>query len=124
MTRQRVFVSQISSTVYEPYRVGRVHTLRHEIVEGREIWSGVWHVSPDELPGRSLHESEHDETFHILDGIMLLEVEGEPTFELGPGSIVSLAQGTRARWTILTAVTEFFVYVSAAPSASDAADAE
>jgi uncharacterized cupin superfamily protein len=124
MNPQRVLASEVSSTAYEPYPVGKVHTLRHEPFGDGEMWSGVWHVSPDELPARSLHESEHNETFHILDGNLVLEIEDGPTLELGPGSIVSLAQGTRARWTIVTAVKEFFVYVSAAPSATAVDDAE
>jgi uncharacterized cupin superfamily protein len=118
MTAAKVFASQISSTVFEPYPVGKVHTLRHASLAGGEMWSGVWHVSPAELPAGSMHESRHHETFHILEGTLLLEVEDGPTLELGPGSIVALAQGTRARWTVLTNVTEFFVYVSTAPDAS------
>lgn len=107
---QRVFVSDVSAEASDPYAVGRLHTLRHERVGGRELWAGLWRVDPGDLPPGTLHESEHDETFHILAGRVRLEIEDGPTLELGAGAIGSLRRGTRARWTILEPLEEFFVY--------------
>jgi uncharacterized cupin superfamily protein len=105
-----VFRSRADTEAFEPYEAGVVHWLRRESIGDRDLWAGIWLVGPDDLPARSLHESTHDETFHILEGSLVLEIEDGPKLELAPGDIVSLPRGTRARWTILERVREFFVY--------------
>jgi uncharacterized cupin superfamily protein len=106
------WIANIKDAKFEPYEAGRVHWLRREEDGGRRVWAGIWEVAPDEMPPGTLHESENDETFHLLSGSLRLEIEDGETLELGTGSIVSLRKGTRARWTVLEPIREFFVYCS------------
>jgi uncharacterized cupin superfamily protein len=105
-----IWFGNVEDPDFEPYEAGRVVWLRRDEQAGRTLWAGIWEVGPDDLTPGSLHESAHDETFHILEGRIRLEIDGEVN-EFGAGSIVSLRKGTKARWTILELTREFFVYV-------------
>lgn len=105
-----IWSGSVTDPDFEPYDAGRVFWLRRDEQAGRTLWAGIWEVGPDDLAPGSLHESEHDETFHILEGRIRLEIGGV-THEFESGAIVSLRKGTQARWTILEPTREFFVYV-------------
>jgi uncharacterized cupin superfamily protein len=110
VTDDGVWVGESMPSEFEPYEAGRVFWLRKDSIEGRGVWAGIWEVRPDELEAGAMHESTHDESFHILEGSVRIEIVDGPTLELGPGSIASLRRGTRARWTVLAPLREFFVY--------------
>jgi uncharacterized cupin superfamily protein len=106
-----LWLGQLDDLAFEPYEAGRVHWLRRdERPDGRQLWAGIWEVGPEDLAPGALHESMHDETFLILEGSLRLEIEEGPTLDLAAGAMASLAQGTRARWTIVEPTREFFVY--------------
>jgi uncharacterized cupin superfamily protein len=107
---EQVYRIRADTDSFEPYEAGVVHWLRREDLGGRELWAGIWCVAPDELEPRSLHVSTHEETFHVLEGSLRLEIEDGPVLELDAGDVVSLRRGTRARWTILEPVRVVFVY--------------
>ena len=75
-------------------------------VAGAEV--GVWEMSPG-----TVRDVEADEVFVVLSGRAALAVEGGATLELGPGSVVRLAEGARTTWT----VTETFRKVYVTPAA-------
>jgi uncharacterized protein len=100
--RPQVWSGDLASLNFESYEAGIVHWLRRDtLANGRTIWAGIWEVG---------HVSQHEESFHLLEGRVRVQIERGPTLELQPGAIVSLPEGTRARWTILERAREFFVY--------------
>jgi uncharacterized cupin superfamily protein len=111
MSTDGVWLGDVANPEYEPYEAGRVFWLRRDIIDGRELWAGIWEVGPDDMEPGALHESTHDETFHVLEGAVRIEIVDGPTLELRAGSVASLRRGTRARWTVLEPLREFFVYV-------------
>lgn len=94
------------SDAYEPFEAGVVQYLRQD----DEVTAGIWICSPEEQPG--IHEAvfHANETVHILDGRVRVEIVGGPTYELGKGDSASFVRGTTGRWKVLERVTEFFVY--------------
>jgi uncharacterized protein len=109
--RPQVWSGDLASLNFESYEAGIVHWLRRDtLANGRTIWAGIWEVGPEDLEPDTLHVSQHEESFHLLEGRVRVQIERGPTLELQPGAIVSLPEGTRARWTILERAREFFVY--------------
>ena len=53
---------------------------------------------------------EADETIHIIEGHLRIEVEGGDAYDLTPGGAASFNKGARTRWTVLAPTVEFFVY--------------
>ncbi|MFO0424944.1 MAG: cupin domain-containing protein, partial [Planctomyces sp.] len=49
-----------------------------------------------------------DETFHLLEGRVRIEVDGMPSVELQPGDIVSFPKGSSSTWTIHEEMTKFY----------------
>jgi len=88
--------------------VGEVHTLRSDDGE-RPYEAGLWRVLGD-LPAPFSYDFASNETIHVLEGAVVIEVEGGPTLELGAGDIASFAAGSRAVWRIVhTPFKELFV---------------
>jgi uncharacterized cupin superfamily protein len=52
---------------------------------------------------------ESAEVFVVLAGRATIEVEGEPTLEVGPGDIVELAAGARTVWRVSETLRKFWV---------------
>jgi uncharacterized cupin superfamily protein len=50
-----------------------------------------------------------DETIHVLEGRVRIEVEGEPSVELTAGGIASFSAGDRGVWHVLEPFCEVFV---------------
>lgn len=95
----------------EPFELGTVQWFRRPGEGDREgLSSGIWKVTPAEAPEPFDLVSHGDETIFILEGAIKIEpADGEP-FTLTPGTSASFNDGSRARWTILEPVVEFFVY--------------
>jgi len=91
---------------WEPFAAGKVTWLRND----DDVQAGIWLCTTAEQP--DVHEAvfEANETVHILEGRVRVEIEDGPTVELGAGDSASFVKGTLGRWTLLEDVKEFFVY--------------
>lgn len=88
-----------------------------QVVEGdprvadRVVWSspdgrrlrGVW----EHTPGVST-DIEVDELFVVIAGRATIEVEGGPTFEVGPGDLGVLQAGARTTWRVHETLRKVF----------------
>lgn len=96
---------------YEPFILGQVQWVRRPGDGDRPALSaGFWHVTTEEAPEPFDLLIEADETLHIIEGHLRIEIEGGESFDLTAGSVASFNKGTRTRWTVLKDTTEFFVY--------------
>jgi uncharacterized cupin superfamily protein len=88
--------------------VGEVHSLRSD--EGGQTYeAGLWRVL-GELPDPFHYDFECNETIHVIEGEVVIAVEGGPTLELGPGDVASFPAGSSAAWRIArTPFKELFV---------------
>jgi uncharacterized protein len=50
-----------------------------------------------------------DESFHVLDGDLDIQVDGGEAVTLGPGDIVSFPKGASSTWTVRAPLRKFFV---------------
>jgi uncharacterized cupin superfamily protein len=88
--------------------VGEVHALRSD-EDGATYEAGLWRVL-DELPAPFNYHFECNETIHVIEGEVVISVDGGPTLELGPGDVASFASGSSATWRIArTPFKELFV---------------
>ncbi len=95
----------------EPFEVGTVQWLRRPGQGGRQdLAAGYWFVSPEEAPGPLEVVGEADETIHLLEGHVTIEIAGRPALDLRAGSSASVNKGVRASWTVHEPTVEFFVY--------------
>ncbi|MGN7199699.1 cupin domain-containing protein [Arthrobacter sp. SAFR-044] len=95
----------------EPFELGHVQWVRR-FGEGDRpaLACGYWHVTPTEAPEPFDLVMEADETIHILDGHLRIEVEDGDTYDLTAGGAASFNKGARTRWAVLAPTVEFFVY--------------
>ncbi len=95
----------------EPFEVGTVQWVRRPGEGSRDVLSaGYWFVAPEETPGPMVITGHADETIHILQGHVTVEVLDGPALDLRAGSSASLNRGTVATWTVHAPTVEFFVY--------------
>lgn len=95
----------------EPFELGTVQWIRRPGEGDREGLScGYWKVTPEQAPEPFDLVSHGDETILILEGSIRIEPENGESFTLTPGSSASFNDGSKARWTILEPVLEWFVY--------------
>ena len=97
------WVAAVDTEEWEPFalgelEIGEVHWLRVEETEERTFYAGLWRIGPGEYPPEVPYDMPMNETIHVLEGEVEIEVEGGPTLQLGPGSIASFAAGTSTRW--------------------------
>jgi uncharacterized cupin superfamily protein len=99
--------------VWEPMElggavVGEVHWLRAE--EGsRSYYAGFWRVT-GEPPSAFDYAFEQNETIHVLEGEVTIELDGGPRLALRPGDAASFAPGGRSTWQVVrTPFKELFV---------------
>jgi uncharacterized cupin superfamily protein len=96
---------------YEPFILGQVQWVRRPGDGNRPALSaGFWHVTPEQAPEPFDLLIEADETIHIIEGHLHIEVVGGEAFDLKPGSAASFNKGAQTRWTVVETTTEFFVY--------------
>lgn len=109
-TASRVPVSSITTEQFEPFvsggqAFGEVHWLRNTSGGEGMLLTGLWKHPPATFdyvfPG--------DETFHVLEGSVKIQVEPGQSIELHPGDIVSFSKGQSSTWTIRTPFKKFFV---------------
>lgn len=74
--------------------------------EIRGVEVGVWEMTPG-----TASDTEADEVFVVLSGharIAFLD-PALPTIEVGPGSVVRLAEGMRTEWTVTETLRKVYV---------------
>jgi uncharacterized cupin superfamily protein len=103
-------VSNIGTSEYEPFMVegepfGDVHWLR--VGSGGEgvLYAGLWTHDPADLP----YVFPGDETFHVLEGEVTIDVEGSDSVTLHEGDIASFTKGQASTWHITQPFKKFFV---------------
>lgn len=71
---------------------------------GTEI--GVWEMTPG-----TATDTEADEVFVVLSGraTIAFASSGLPDLEVGPGSVVRLAEGMRTTWTVTETLRKIYV---------------
>jgi uncharacterized cupin superfamily protein len=103
-------VSSIGAQDFEPYEqeglhFGDVHWLRIGSGGDGVLYAGLWKHGPADFsyvfPG--------DETFHVLEGEVTIDVEGGESLALRPGDIASYAKGQSSTWHITQPFKKFFV---------------
>ena len=102
--------STITTDDYEPFMVGdkqagEVHWLTTTNSSGEATYSGLWRCEPMTFE----YEFPGDEMFQILQGNLLVEIEGEDSINLQAGDIVSFDKGIKSTWTVQSSFKKFFV---------------
>lgn len=101
----------LDPTKAEPFEVGTVQWIRRPGDGDRDLLSaGYWFIRPEQTPGRMEITGHADETIHILEGHVTVEVPGKSPLELKAGSSASINKGVSAYWTVNAPTVEFFVY--------------
>ena len=110
----RVFTSRVESSEVESFGFpdedvlegepnARVHWLRPE-GHGSQL-AGVFRCEPAVFR----YTWEADETIHVLEGSVRIEVDGGPSVELTVGGIASCSGGDHGIWHVLEPFCELFV---------------
>ena len=96
---------------YEPFELGQVQWVRRPGEGDRPALSaGFWHVTTQEAPEPFDLVIHADETIHIIEGHLHIELENGESFDLRPGSAASFNLGAKTKWTVVEDTTELFVY--------------
>ncbi len=110
----RAFASHVASSDVERFELpeadvlegrpnARVHWVRPE-GNGSQV-AGVFRCDPSVFR----YAWGADETIHVVDGSVRIEVDGGDSFELGPGGIASFSAGDSGVWNVLAPFCEVFV---------------
>jgi uncharacterized cupin superfamily protein len=103
----------VSPTDYEPFT-------GVEVVEGAADAQVHWLWRPDSghsqfggifrsSPGTLRYTLGNDETVHVLEGEVRVELGDGETLELGPGDVVAFPKGTAVTWTMTSPFKELFI---------------
>lgn len=111
------YLTNVEAEWWEPFDLGdgrilgEVHWLRSEDDgTGSFVHSGVWRVNATEPPEPFSYEMSMNETIHVLDGEVHLQVEGGLVLVIREGDVASFRRGLVTTWTIVrTPFKEFFV---------------
>jgi uncharacterized cupin superfamily protein len=107
-------VSGISPGDWEPFPFediqegepdGKVHWLRQGSGGDGVLLTGMFTAQPCKVG----YEFIGDESLHLMEGEITVEVEGGDQVELQPGDIASFPKGARSVWTIKSPMKKFFV---------------
>ncbi len=111
MNQDTVFnKSTLSTDNYEAFmvsdkQVGEVHWLTTENSNGAPTYSGLWRCEPMTFD----YEFPGDEIFHVIQGSLLIELEGGESVSVKAGDIISFNKGVKSTWTIQSSFKKFFV---------------
>jgi uncharacterized protein len=113
-THESILLSSVEADSYETFYVegeptGLVHWLRPA---GTEAFSaGIYQVRPGMYPDRTPvpYEFYVNETIHVIEGEVLIEMEEGSSFVLREGDIASFAKGSKSVWTFSAPFRKFFV---------------
>jgi uncharacterized cupin superfamily protein len=107
--------SSVDNEAYEPYNgfdavlegdpAAAVAWLRTTSAGEGVLYAGTFVVQPS----RFRYTFAADESLHVLDGDVEIEIDGGPTVRLRAGDIASFPKGARSTWTVVAALKKFFV---------------
>lgn len=102
--------SSVNTDAYEPFMVGdkqagEVHWLSQTNAQGVITYSGLWKCDPMTFE----YEFPGDEIIHVLEGDLLIEIDGQDDITLTTGDIASFDKGVKCTWTIQNTFKKFFV---------------
>ena len=80
----------------------------HELVHADGMWAGLTRFRT--VDGPSHWTPPRRETIHVLEGEVVIEIDGGPTLRLGPGDLASLPGGRATTWFITAPFKEFWVF--------------
>jgi uncharacterized cupin superfamily protein len=111
------YLSNVGAETWEPFDLGdgrilgEVHWLRSEDNgAGAFLHCGVWRVVGAEAPEPFSYEMSMNETIHVLEGEVHLQVEGGDMLVIREDDVASFRRGLVTTWTIVrTPFKEFFV---------------
>ncbi|MDF2560058.1 MAG: hypothetical protein K0R99_1504 [Microbacterium sp.] len=85
---------------------GAPTTAVHELATIGAVEIGVWEMTPG-----TATDTEADEVFVVLSGRATISFAscGLPDLEIGPGSVVRLAEGMRTTWTVTETLRKVYV---------------
>lgn len=85
---------------------GAPTTAVHELATIGGVEVGVWEMTPG-----TATDTEADEVFVVLSGRATISFasSGLPDLEIGPGSVVRLAEGMRTTWTVTETLRKVYV---------------
>lgn len=103
-------VSNAGTKTYEPFmlegkKFGDVHWLRTTSGGEGMLLTGFWSHEPAVLP----YTFFGDETVHVLEGEVTVDVDGGDSVTLRPGDVASFTKGQTSTWHITRAFKKFFV---------------
>jgi uncharacterized cupin superfamily protein len=113
-TVQDIAKSTDTATEFEPFPIdgviegnpdGRVHWLRQQSSGDGVLYTGIFTGQRSKFP----YTFSGDETFHVIEGRLTIEVEGIGSVDLEPGDIVSFPKGANSTWTVHEPFKKFFV---------------
>lgn len=84
---------------------GRVHWLRQEGNGDGILLTGMFSAQESVFP----YEFIGDESLHLLEGAVTVELEGKGNVELAAGDIASFPKGARSVWHVRAPMKKFFV---------------
>jgi uncharacterized cupin superfamily protein len=84
---------------------GHVHWLRKGSAGEGQLYAGIF----TGMPSVFRYRFAGDETFHVIEGKLTIEVEGASAVHLSPGDIVSFPKGAQSVWHVHEAFKKFFV---------------
>jgi uncharacterized cupin superfamily protein len=107
-------VSNIAAEGFVPFvedghELGLVHWLREEDVAKGGVATGIWRADPDTSACDFEYIFSANETFHVLEGSVLIELVDGETLEVGPGDIAAFRKGTVSHWKVQAPFKKFFV---------------
>lgn len=85
---------------------GAPTTAVHELATLGGVQVGIWEMTPGVAT-----DTEADEVFVVLSGRATIEFTSSdlPDLEVGPGSVVRLAEGMRTTWTITETLRKIYI---------------
>ena len=109
-TTAAYFTSTTASTAYEPFLVageaaGEVHWIRNGGSGSSTLAVGLWRSEPSTFP----YPFGDDETIHVLEGELDIELASGEVVCLTPGDVVSFPKGTESTWTVRSPFKKLFV---------------
>ncbi|MFK3677890.1 cupin domain-containing protein [Microbacterium sp. NPDC090218] len=85
---------------------GAPTTAVHELATLGGVEVGIWEMTPG-----TATDTEADEVFVVLSGraTIAFASSGLPDLDVGPGSVVRLAEGMRTTWTVTETLRKVYV---------------
>lgn len=105
--------SNINATEFEPFPLdavkgnpnGKVHWLKASAEGEPLLYAGFFTVDPSTFT----YTFSGNETFHLLEGEVSIELENGDRLDMVPGDVASFPKGHPSTWTIKSPLKKFFV---------------